>query len=417
MAKIQAPRGASDLYPPDSEVLAEVEATALRLFDRYGYRAIETPTFEHTEVFLRTYGETSEVVLDKEMYTFEDRRGRSLSLRPEGTAPVARAFVEHNLGSKLGLPVRLFYSGWFFRYERPQKARQRQFHQMGAECVGSAEPLVDAELIVLAHEFFEQLGLTPELQLNSMGCVADRQRYGAVLREALADKVDDMCDDCHLRVEKNPLRVFDCKVPGCKKILRGDIPPITEYLCEECRVHYRAVQDTLEVLGVAWKDEPTLVRGFDYYTRTVYEFQAPEIGARPTVCAGGRYDGLVEQLGGPTTPASGFAIGTTATIEALGTKRPVRGWHPDVYIVWLGDLGGVALAAATDLRRAGLRVTVSDEPKSMKAQLRAADKAGAIRAVIVGPDEVARRAATVRELGTGEQREVFLDRLVTELAP
>ncbi len=415
MAKVKAPRGAGDLFPPDSELLAELEGLARTLCDRYGYRRIETPTFEYTEVFLRTYGEASEVVLDKEMYTFEDRRGRSLSLRPEGTAPVARAFVEHNLGAKLGLPVRLFYSGWFYRYERPQKARQRQFHQIGAECIGSGEPLVDAELIVLAAEFFERLGISPELQLNSMGCVADRERYGLVLREALADKIDDMCDDCHVRLEKNPLRVFDCKVPECKKILRGDVPPITEYLCEECRTHYRSVQDTLEALGLAWKDEPTLVRGFDYYTRTVYEFQVPEIGARPTVCAGGRYDGLVEQLGGPPTPASGFAIGTTATFEALGQSRPVETWHPDVYVIWLGDLAGVAMATATDLRRAGLRVTVSDEAKSMKSQLRGADKAGARRAVILGTDEVSKRVATVREMGTGEQREVALDQLVAVL--
>src|SRR5207302_1331029 len=257
MAGIKAPRGASDLYPPDSELLSELEGLARTLFDRYGYRRIETPTFEATEVFLRTYGETSEVVLDKEMYTFEDRRGRSLSLRPEGTAPVARAYVEHNLGAKLGLPVRLFYSNWFYRYERPQKARQRQFHQIGVECIGSAEPLVDAEVILLAAEFFERLGVSPELQLNSMGCAADRERYGVVLREALVGKIDDMCDDCHVRLEKNPLRVFDCKVPECKKILRGDVPPITEYLCEDCRAHYRAVQDILEAMGIAWKDEPT----------------------------------------------------------------------------------------------------------------------------------------------------------------
>ena len=416
MAKINAPRGASDLYPPDSELLAEIAGVAGALFNRYGYRLIETPTFEHTEVFLRTYGETSEVVLDKEMYTFEDRRGRSLSLRPEGTAPVGRAYVEHDLGKKLGVPLRLFYAGWFYRYERPQKARQRQFHQIGAECIGTAAPVVDAELILLASEFFERVGLQPELELNSMGCPADRERYGPVLRSALVDKVDDMCDDCHVRLEKNPLRVFDCKVPECRRILRGDVPPITEYLCEECRAHYRAVQDTLETLGVAWKDEPTLVRGFDYYTRTVFEFQAPELDARPTVCAGGRYDGLVEQLGGTPTPACGFAIGTSATMAALGTDRPTPAWHPDVYVVWLGDLAPVAMATATDLRRTGLRVSVTDEPKSVRAQLRAADKAGATRVVILGPEEVARRVATVRDLGSGEQREVALDQLVAELA-
>jgi histidyl-tRNA synthetase len=418
MEKPRAPRGAEDVYPPDAELLSEVEGLARGLFDRYGYRRIDTPIFEHTEVFTRGLGDASEIVLDKEMYTFPDRRDRSLSLRPEGTASVARAFIEHDLGKKLPNPVRLQYIGPMFRYERPQKGRKRQFVHAGAECIGSAEPTIDAELIVLAAQFFEGVGLAPGLLLNSMGCAADRERYGPVLRQALADRLDDLCDDCHKRLETNPLRVFDCKVEACRKIVRGgDIPPITEYLCEECKAHYRAVQEMLEVLGIAWKDTPHLVRGLDYYTRTVFEFEIPELGARPVVCGGGRYDGLLEQLGGAPTPACGFAIGITPTIEALGAKTPTEVWHPDVYVAWMEGLAGIALATATDLRRAGLHVTMSDEGKSLRPQLRAADRLGATRVVILGPDEISENVATVREMGDGTERKVGLADLVNELSP
>jgi histidyl-tRNA synthetase len=352
------------------------------------------------------------------MYTFSDRRDRSYSLRPEGTAGIARAYAEHDLGKKLGTPLRLAMLGFMFRYERPQKGRTRQFHQIDAEVLGSAEPAVDAELLVLASQFFEAIGLQPELMLNSMGDVADRERYFPVLREALGDKIEDMCDECHVRLEKNPLRVFDCKVPGCRKILRsGDIPPVTEFLCEDCRAHFAAVQDILETVGLAWKSDPYLVRGFDYYTRTVFEFVLEGFGARGTVCAGGRYDGLVELLGGGPTPAAGFAIGTEPTMIALREQRgEVEAWRPDVFVIWMDGLASVAMACALDLRRAGLRVTVADEAKSMRAQLRAADRSGAKRAVILGGDEVAKGVATVKELETGEQREVALDTLVRELS-
>jgi histidyl-tRNA synthetase len=418
MEKPKAPRGAPDLVPPESELLTEIEDAARVLFDRYGYRRIETPVFEHTEIFERSAGEASDVVLEKQMYTFTDRGDRSLTLRPEGTAGVVRAYVEHDLGKKLGRPVRLFYSTWFFRYERPQKARTRQFHQIGAEAIGSESPVIDAELIVLAQQFFEGVGLSPQLLLNSMGCVTDRQRYAPALKEALEAKIDDMCDECHVRLKKNPLRVFDCKVAGCKRILRGgDIPPITEYLCEDCKTHYRGVQEILEALGVAWKEAPHLVRGFDYYTRTVFEFESSELSARATVCGGGRYDGLVEQLGGPSTPACGFAVGTTATMAALGSNASIPVWHPDVYVAWLDGLSSIAMALATDLRRAGLRVTMSDEAKPLRPQLRAADKLGATHVVILGPDEIAQNVATVREMGDGSERKIPLSDLVEELAP
>jgi histidyl-tRNA synthetase len=415
--RAKGPRGVPDIVPPASELLTEVEDTARTLFERYGYRRIETAMFEATEVFQRAAGEASDVVLNKEMYTFADRRDRSYSLRPEGTAGIARAFVEHDLGKKLAPPVRLQMMSWFFRYERPQKGRTRQFHQIDAECIGSASPVIDAELLVLASQFFDAIGLQPELQLNSMGHPADREAYFPVLREALGDKIDDMCKDCHVRLEKNPLRVFDCKVPTCRKILRGDVPPITEFLCDECRDHFAQVQEILETLGVPWKNDPHLVRGFDYYTRTVFEFVLDGFGARGTVCAGGRYDGLVEMLGGPPTPAVGFAIGTEPVMVSLRESREVEGIKPDVFVVWMEGLASIAMATALDLRKAGLRVVVADEPKSMKAALRAADRSGAARVIILGAEEVAKGVATVKELGSGDQREIALDALAKGLLP
>ncbi len=417
MAKrAKGPRGVPDLFPPASELLTEVEDAARALFDRYGYRRIETPMFESTDVFQRAAGVASDVVLNKEMYTFEDRRGRSYSLRPEGTAGIARAYVEHDLGKKLALPVRLQTMSWFFRYERPQKGRTRQFHQIDAECIGSADPVIDAELIALASQFFDAIGLEPQLLLNSMGHPADREAYFPVLRESLGDKIDDMCKDCHVRLENNPLRVFDCKVPTCRTILRGDVPPITEFLCDDCRNHFASVQEILESIGIGWKNDPHLVRGFDYYTRTVFEFVLEGFGARGTVCGGGRYDGLIELLGGPPTPAAGFAVGTEPVMVSLRDSRELGGMKPDVFVVWMEGLASIAMATALDLRKVGLRVLVADEPKSMRAAFRAADRSGASHAVILGPQEVASAKATVKDLVSGDQREVALDALVKELS-
>jgi histidyl-tRNA synthetase len=413
--RAKGPRGVPDLVPPASELLTEVEDVARSLFERYGYRRIETPLFESTDVFQRAAGDASDIVLDKQMFTFADRRDRSYSLRPEATAGIARAYTEQNLGDKLAPPVRLSLMGWMFRYERPQKGRTRQFHQIDAEVIGSAEAIIDAELIALASEFFVAIGLDPELQLNSMGHPDDREAYFPVLKEAIGDKVDDMCKDCHVRLEKNPLRVFDCKVPTCKRILRGDVPPITEFLCEDCRNHFASVQQILETLGIPWKNDPYLVRGLDYYTRTVFEFVLEGFGARGTVCAGGRYDGLIETLGGKSTPAVGFAIGSEPVLVALREARgEPEATTPDVFVVWMEGLASIAMATALDLRKAGLRVLVADEPKSMKAALRAADRSGAPRAVILGAEEIAKGVATVKALATGDQREIALDALVKE---
>ncbi|MEX2539978.1 MAG: histidine--tRNA ligase [Actinomycetota bacterium] len=417
MAKAQGPRGAPDLLPPDSTLLTELEDAARGLFDRYGYGRIETPIFEHTDVFQRAAGETSEIVLSKQMYTFTDRRERSFSLRPEATAGIARSVVEHDLAKREALPLRLYMMSWFFRYERPQKGRTRQFHQIDAEAIGSPEPTIDAELIALASQFFDAIGMAPRLHLNSMGDAADRERYFPVLREAIGDRVDEMCDDCHIRLKNNPLRVFDCKVAGCKKVLRsGDIPPVIDYLCDECRAHYASVQEILESLGIAWTDDPHLVRGFDYYTRTVFEFDLEGFGARSVVCGGGRYDGLVELLGGPPTPAAGFAVGTEPVMVALRESRTVEGRKPDVFVVWTEGLAGVATATALDLRKAGLRVVVSDVAKSFKAQMRSADRLGARRVVILGADEVAKQVAKVKDMESGSEREVGFKDLAKDVA-
>ncbi|MEX2393470.1 MAG: histidine--tRNA ligase [Actinomycetota bacterium] len=409
----KAPRGTYDLLPPDSELLTEIEDVARTLFDRYGYRRIEVPIFEHTELFERTVGEGSDVVVQKQMYTFPDARGRMMTLRPEGTAGTVRAFLDHRPDKTLGSPVRLYYIGPMFRYERPAKGVDRQYVSVGVENIGSASPLLDAEVIVLGSQFFDAFGLKPQLLLNTLGCPNDRVGFVRALREALADHIDEMCDDCHRRLESNPMRVFDCKVPADKKIVRAHAPVIREYICAECKEHHASVERTLESLGVRWTDDPYLVRGLDYYTRTVFEFVEPDI---PALGGGGRYDVLVEQLGGPPTPALGFGFGVSRLMLALRGHREPMAWRPAVHVVWLGDVGALALATAIDLRNAGLRVTLSDEARSMRSQLREADRLGAAHALILGPDEVSRRAAKVKDMTSGEEREVPFERLVEELS-
>jgi histidyl-tRNA synthetase len=413
MTRQRSPRGAPDILPPDSELLTELEQTARSLADRFGYRRIEMPMFEHTEVFERTVGDSSDVVVQKQMYTFSDAGGRSLTLRPEGTAGAVRAFVEHRPDNTLGTPVRLYYSGPFFRYERPAKGVSRQYFSIGVECIGSASPVMDAEVITLAVLFFDEVGVKPQLLLNSIGCPADRKDYLAALREALEPHIDDLCDDCHRRLQTNPMRVFDCKIAKDRRIIRKYAPTIREFLCPECKEHHAAVERILESLGVAWRDAPDLVRGLDYYTRTVFEF---EVAGLPSLGGGGRYDLLVEQLGGPPMPALGFGLGLTRTMEAIRARRSASPWRPDVHVVWLEGLAEIAVATAIDLRKAGLRVTLSDEAKSVRSQLREANRLGARRTVILGPDEVAKRVATVRDMDSSEQREIALESLVTELS-
>lgn len=417
MTRPKAPRGTADLYPPDSELLSEIEGRARELFDRYGYRRLDTPIFEHTDVFLRSIGESSDVVVQKQMYTFIDPGDRSLTLRPEATAGVVRAFVEHSLDQKLPGPVRLWTIGPMFRYERPQKGRSRQFLQLNLECIGSGSPLVDAELVQLGAELFAWLGLSPTVLINSMGCPADRERYGAVLREELAEHESSLCEDCLERMRTNPLRVFDCKVPDCRTIVREEVAPVAEFWCADCRAHFEAVTEALDATGVVWKGAPGLVRGFDYYTGTVWEYDLPDLGARSAVGGGGRYDGLVAELGGPDLPGVGMAVGVDPLMVALKETRETQPWRPDAYVAWLDEgLSTRTFRLASELREMGLRVLVSDEPKSLRAQLRAADRSQATRAVILGPDEAERGVATIRDLASGDQDEVPLDELPGRLS-
>ncbi len=411
MAQIKAPRGVPDLLPPESEQLTLLEDAARTLAERYGYRRVEIPMFEHTELFDRTVGISSDVVVQKQMYTFPDARDRSLTLRPEMTAGIVRAYIDHRPDQKLSTPVRLYKIGPSFRYERPAKGVYRQFYVFDVECIGSDSPVVDAEVVALAVQFFQAANVKPKLLLNTLGCPDDRERYVQALRESLAPYVDDLCDDCHRRLEVNPMRVFDCKIASDRKIVRKYAPTIREFICDECKAHHATVERILESLGIAWTDAPDLVRGLDYYTRTVFEF---EVDGFPALGGGGRYDLLVEQLGGAPTPATGFGLGLTRTMNVLGA--PTSGWTIDVHVVWLADLAEVAVAAAMDLRQQGLRVTVSDAARSMRSQMREAERLGARAAVILGPDEVSRRVAKIKDMGTGEEKEVALDDLTKELS-
>ena len=402
MAALKAPRGTQDILPDEAARWQQVEAAAREVMASYGYREIRTPIFEHTELFARGVGEQTDVV-EKEMYTFTDRSGRSITLRPEGTAPLARAFIEHGM-HLWPSPVKLFYIGPMFRYERPQAGRLRQHHQMGAEALGSDDPALDAEAILMPIDIFRRLGLQRfTVQLNSIGCPRCRPAYREALLAYLAARTEALCENCRRRLHRSPLRVLDCKVPSCREATAA-APASVDFLCAECREHFRQVQGHLDALGVAYELDPRLVRGFDYYTRTVFEVQSPDLGAQNAVAGGGRYDGLVETLGGPPTPGVGFASGIERALLALqqtGSAPAEAGWL-DVYVACAdGRLGSEWLAFLYRLRRAGVRADAAAGGRSLKSQLRGADRAGARVAVIVGD---APWPAAVRDLRSGEQQ-------------
>jgi histidyl-tRNA synthetase len=415
--KFQVPRGTQDILPDRTGRWQAVEARARDVSERYGYREIRTPIFEATELFQRGVGETTDIVA-KEMYTFADRKGRSLTLRPEGTAGVMRALVENGL-LQPGRVHRLWYLGPMFRYDRPQAGRYRQFHQWGAECVGSASPAADVEIILLLVDFFASLGLgSLAVRLNSVGHAGCRPAYQERLRQYLAPHLETMCADCRVRFEKNPLRVLDCKVPHDVEIARG-IPSILDSLCDDCRTHFDAVQAGLAAQGVAFELDPKLVRGLDYYTRTAFEVHDPNRGAQSALGGGGRYDGLVEDVGGPSTPGVGFSVGIERVLIALEEQ----GTLPDetAPLVAVARLGGAAVdaAAATlvrELRRTFRVVADFESEKGLGAQLKSADRAGAAVAVIVGEDELAANEVTLKDLKTGAQERVPKTELGARLA-
>jgi histidyl-tRNA synthetase len=409
---IKSPRGTRDLLPPDTALWNFVEGAVRDVFRAYNFHEIRTPIFESTELFARGVGEETDIV-SKEMFTWEDRgradsdKGQSLTLRPENTAGVVRAYIEHKLWDR-GLN-KLFYIGPQFRRERPQKGRYRQFYQIGAEVIGPAaagsqSPARDAEILELLATLLDRVGITNwTLELNSVGSPADRAKFNEALRQALAPVVDKMCADCQRRAVTNPLRVFDCKVPEDQPII-ATLPTITQFLSEETRTHYEEVKNILKAVQVPFQENPRLVRGLDYYQKTAFEFTHGSLGAQNAILGGGRYDGLSEALGGPPAPGIGFAIGEDRLVLSLpaSTDSVVR--KPDVYIAPLGNgMNREAARLARELRRHDLVVDLGDESFRLKKSFEAADKMGARYILIVGENEVAANAFSLKNLSSGEQ--------------
>jgi len=403
----KAPRGTQDILPGASAAWTWVESRLREGLLRYGYREIRTPVFEHTDLFRRGVGESTDIV-QKEMYTFPDRKGRSLTLRPEGTAPVARAFVEHKLYAG-GRPVKLFYLGPMFRYERPQAGRYRQHHQVGAELLGTAAPTADFEIIALLVDLLSGAGLDGlAVQVNSVGDARCRPAFSGELRAYLLERVDALCPDCRRRLELNPLRVLDCKVPGCREVAR-DIPSIQDHLCPDCRAHQEEVLGLLRDSGIAFRVDDRLVRGLDYYTRTVFEVQHGGLGAQNAVGGGGRYDRLIEDVGGPATPGVGFSSGIERILLALETEGAVLPGDPppQVALVVAGEdpARRAAHVLARRLRRR-FAAEVEFDPRSVGAQMRAANRTGVPVVVVVGDEEIASGKWTVKDMRTGHQSTV-----------
>ena len=411
--RFRAPRGTADIFPDDMRLVHRLEGAARRLFALYRFEEVRTPTFEHTDLFVRGIGEATDIV-EKEMFTFGDTEGgESFTLRPEGTASVVRAYVEKGL-DRVGGFTRLFYIGPMFRRERPQAGRMREFYQIGAEALGSGEPMADAELIALAMGIFTAAGLDGcVLKLNSIGCPDCRASYRAVLKDLLSPKRAALCEDCRRRFERNVFRVLDCKNEACKAATAG-LPPMREHLDAGCAAHFAQVTDLLDAAGVAYQIDDRLVRGFDYYTRTVWEVAHPSLGARDAVCGGGRYDGLIEEIGGAPNGASGFSIGEVPTLLALRNQAVGDGptEAPDVYLVAIDDsCRREAFRLASRLRAEGIAVDLDCQARSPKAQFRAANRSGARFAGVIGPEELARGEVKVKDMQTGEETAVANDRL------
>ncbi len=415
----RAPKGTVDMLPATARAWEHLTRTAQELFARYGYEPIYTPLFEHTEVFTRGIGEATDVV-SKEMYTFEDKGGRSITLRPEATASVVRAALEHNLTAN-GQFAKVYYAGPMFRYERPQKGRQRQFWQIGAELLGAAEPTADAELITLLWRFFEACGIPAEnmrLLINSMGDEHCRPVYRDKIAAFIRDHGDALCEECNRRAETNPLRAFDCKNPGCRQVMI-EAPLLRDELCDECATHYADVKCALDHLGIPYVEDPSLVRGLDYYTRTVFEVQADAgLGSQNAIGGGGRYDRLMEEYDGPPTPGLGFALGFERTLLAMeaasaGIDSPPRA---DVYVARVDEASaGAAFDLVSALRDAGIATECDHQGRSLKSQLKQADRLGAGAVVFVGPRVVSDGVFEVKHMGESSQKDVPRAGLAEEL--
>ena len=409
---INIPKGTKDVLPQDSYKWQYVESVAREVAQLFNIKEIRTPVFEHTELFQRGVGDTTDIVT-KEMYTFKDKGDRSITLKPEGTAGVARSFLENGMGNGV-LPAKMYYIIPAFRYERPQAGRLREFHQFGVEVYGSASAQTDAEVILTASTLLKKLGLQIKLCINSIGCPTCRAAYNKALKDFFAPHLDELCGDCKTRFEKNPLRLLDCKEENCKKI-NVNAPKILDYLCDECGAHFEEVKTCLTLAGVEYEVDPRIVRGLDYYTRTVFEFVSTSIGAQGTVCGGGRYDGLIEQLGGKPTPAVGYAAGIERLLmvmEQTGVEIPAAP-VPTVYIAGMdAECRQKAFALASELRLNGINAEIDLMERSVKAQFKYADKIGAKYVAVIGGNELAEGKANVKCMANGESETVLFSDMV-----
>jgi histidyl-tRNA synthetase len=412
---IQLVRGFRDILPGDVELWQHVERTAVELFSRFGFREIRPPILEKTELFARSIGESTDIV-EKEMYTFSDRKGDLLTMRPEATACVVRAYVQHRMYA--ANPVQKLYTvGPMFRRERPQKGRYRQFYQINAEVFGVAAPQIDAQLVLMLMDLLEALSVTDAAaHINTLGCPECRPAYREALTAFLESRADALCADCRRRTATNPLRVLDCKVPSCREALAG-APPLRGHLCGGCEEHFAAVRAVLDRFGVPYAIDDRLVRGLDYYTRTTFEIQTSALGAQSAVCGGGRYDGLVAALGGPDTPGIGFAIGLDRLVEIVGLGSERFAPAPDVFIAALGEAPfSLGFEWMARLCRRGVRAEIDYNARSLKSQMKLADRMGASAVLIVGEDELARGACLLRDMAEKTQETVPVERVVDELA-
>lgn len=405
---IKAPKGTHDVTPQEAAIWQYIEETAREICKEYGYGEIRLPVFEHTELFQRGVGDTTDVV-QKEMYTFNDKGGRSITLRPEGTAGVVRAYLENNLYAN-AQPTKLFYLLSCYRYEKPQAGRLREFHQFGVECFGAQGPAVDAEIISVAHELFRRLGLSDiALHINSIGCPKCRKEYNRKLQEYFEARKDELCETCRDRLYKNTLRILDCKSPVCQEIAK-DAPLIIENLCEECEEHFEKLQEYLKIMNIEYQIDPYIVRGLDYYTKTVFEFVSSQIGAQGTVCGGGRYDGLVEELDGVPTPGIGFALGLERLILLLHNVGITKEPEPlDLFLVALGEKADLYVQNFVyGLRKAGVSCDRDYLSRSFKAQMKYANKTGSRYIIVIGDDEISQDAGKLKNMDTSEETEIRL---------
>jgi len=405
--KYKTLKGLQDILPPEISVWHHIENRARNIFERYGYREIRLPIMESTDIFVRSIGETSDIV-EKEMYTFQDKGKRSVTLRPEGTASFVRAYVEHHLYNDPS-PQKFYYMGPMFRYERPQAFRYRQFYQIGAEAMGVEDPALDAEIISMLSHILGSIGLAGlNFEITSIGCRQCRPDYKNALKKFLGVKLDAFCSDCQRRYDANPLRILDCKVPACREARKG-APPVLDYLCPECKTHFDSLKKHLDLLLVPHTVNPGLVRGLDYYTKTAFEVSSENLGSQSAVAAGGRYDGMVKEFGGPPTPGIGFALGMERIIPLI-KDAAVLPEGPDLLICPLGDRAvAKGLAVAEQLRADGLWIEVNFDGASVRSQMRKANRINAKRVVIMGDDELESNQVTVKNMTDKSEVTASLD--------